>query len=872
MFKTTKINLVIASLFSVTAFAADLTTDKIEVVSQTPLPSIGLPLNIIPANIQIIKSKQINNEGGVSIADALQNNGQGINLNSTQGNPFQPDILFRGYTASPLLGTPQGMSVYVDGVRVNEPFGDVVNWDLIPNFAISGMQVVPGSNPIYGLNTLGGAISIQTKDGRSNPGAAIEAEAGSWGRKRALVEYGGVSKDGSVDYYFGGQSTEEDGWRKYSPSRVNQTFGKLGWQNTSSKFNLSYIGADNKLTGNGLTPTSLLSGDRDQIHTRPDITDNYMHHFTLNASNWLSDDVMISANGFYRKSNRHSVNGDLNDEFNGPNDYFEYFGDPSKGGGVTYKAGSDINATAGTVNSWVSANPNSATYNTLASWIRTSGITTALTNGADLADDGILNNSASGPTSTILGKYLVCEDVMPSGKGTDYCAPASINRSNTKQDRLGLTLQAAFNQDIFGKKNQFITGLGFDFSKMKFRSTEQKSNIDDLTFYDINTNGKTLFFGADGLPINLGDIEDTVKLNGKSWTYSLFATDTMSINERLHLTAAARYNNTRIKNTDILNAPSDSNSLGGKHKFDRLNPSIGAVYLFPEQNMSIFGSYAESSRAPTSIELGCANKDNACLLPNAMAGDPPLNQVIAKSFDGGLRGRIGSNFNWSVSAYHTQNINDIQFIWSGTGSRGYFSNVGDTERQGFDVSFGGKYEKLGFNMSYSYIDATYDSQFQIANNANSSQSSGIITVKPGANIPGISPNQIKLRLEYELTSKWTIGSNLMAYSEQYIFGNENNAHNAAKSSSRPGFAKLGGYAIVNLDTQYDVGNGLKFFAKATNIFDKDYYAAGRLGETHIDPTGWQGLNERRYAQVVPGAPQAAWVGVRYEFGGNKKQD
>ena len=853
-----KINLLIASLFSGFSYAADLTTGKIEVISSTPLPSIGLPLNIIPANIQIIKSKQINNEGGVSIADTLENNGRGINLNSTQGNPFQPDVLFRGYTASPLLGTPQGMSVYVDGVRVNEPFGDVVNWDLIPNFAIGGMQLVPGSNPVYGLNTLGGAISIQTKDGRTNPGAAIEAEAGSWGRKRALVEYGGVSKDGSVDYYFGGQSTEEDGWRKYSPSRVNQTFGKLGWQNTSSKFNLSYMGADNKLTGNGLTPTSLLSGDRDQIHTRPDITENYMHHFTLNASNWVSDNVMISTNGFYRKSNRHSTNGDLNDEFNGPDDYFEYFGDTTKGGGVTYR-----DASGG--GSWISSNPNSSTYNSLASWIRTSAIVNGIA-AADLADNGLADNSVT----TILGKNLICEDAMPSGKGTDYCAPASMNRSNTKQDRLGLTLQAAFNQDIFGKKNQLITGFGFDFSKMKFKSTEQKSNVEGVSFYDINTFGKTTFFGADGLPINLGEVEDTVKLNGKSWTYSLFATDTMSINERLHLTAAARYNNTRIKNTDLLNAPSESDSLGGKHKFDRLNPSVGAVYLFPEQNMSIFGSYAESSRAPTSIELGCANKDSPCLLPNAMAGDPPLNQVVAKSFDGGLRGKFGNNYNWSLSAYHTQNLNDIHFIWSGTGSRGYFSNVGETERQGFDVSFGGKYENLRFNMSYSYIDASYDSQFKLVSPANSSQSSSVITVKPGNKIPGISPDQFKLRLEYDVTPKWSVGSNLMAYSEQYIYGNENNAHKP--SGSRSGFAKLGGYTIVNIDTQYDVGNGLKLFAKATNIFDKDYYSAGRLGETHMDPTGWQGLNERRYAQVVPGAPQAAWVGIRYEFGGNKKQD
>ena len=87
-----------------------------------------------------------------------------------QGNPFQPDVNYRGYTASPLLGTPQGLSVYMDGVRLNQPFGDVVSWDLIPRLAIASMTLMPGSNPLFGLNTLGGALSIQTKDGTSNPG------------------------------------------------------------------------------------------------------------------------------------------------------------------------------------------------------------------------------------------------------------------------------------------------------------------------------------------------------------------------------------------------------------------------------------------------------------------------------------------------------------------------------------------------------------------------------------------------------------------------------------------------------------------------------------------------------------------------------
>ena len=181
--------------------AEKFTTSTINVYSATPLPSIGLPLDLVPANIQVIKREDLKNQVGVTIADFANNNLQSVSIQETQGNPFQPDVTYRGYSASPLDGNPQGLSVFLDGVRVNEPFGDSVRWDLIPSFAIQGMQLIPGSNPLYGLNTLGGAIALQTKSGRTNQGAAIEASGGSWGRKNVSAEYGGVSKDGSVDYY-----------------------------------------------------------------------------------------------------------------------------------------------------------------------------------------------------------------------------------------------------------------------------------------------------------------------------------------------------------------------------------------------------------------------------------------------------------------------------------------------------------------------------------------------------------------------------------------------------------------------------------------------------------------------------------------------
>jgi outer membrane receptor for Fe3+-dicitrate len=290
--------------------ANKITTEKIEVISTTPLPGIGVPLYKMPSNIQYASPKAVNDQTGVSIADYMNNNMQGVTVTELGGNPWQPEINFRGYSSSPLLGNPQGLSTYVDGVRVNEPFGDLTLWDKIPSFAIGNMQVIPGSNPLFGLNTLGGAISVQTKSGRDNQGTAVEFEAGSWGRQRALIEHGGVSQDGSVDYILGYQHTTEDGWRKFSPSHVNQLFGKLGWQNEATKLDLTYIGTDNNLLGNGLTPEFLLRGDRDQINTRPDFTNNYSHFLALNGSHFLNEKTMFSGNIYYKKSNRPTLNGD----------------------------------------------------------------------------------------------------------------------------------------------------------------------------------------------------------------------------------------------------------------------------------------------------------------------------------------------------------------------------------------------------------------------------------------------------------------------------------------------------------------------------------------------------------------------------------
>ena len=760
--------------------AEKMSTGTINVISTTPLPSIGLPLNIIPANIQIFDSKDLRNQPGVTFADQLINNAQGVTFSETQGNPWQPDVMFRGFSATPLAGTPQGMSVYVDGVRVNEAFGDTVHWDLIPNFAIQNMQIVPGSNPVYGLNTLGGAIAIQTKDGRNNRGVAIEAEGGSWGRKRALAQFGGVSKDGSIDYFFGAQNITEDGWRKHSPTHINQTFGKIGWQNESSKIDLSWIGAKNNMIGNGLTPIDMLGISREEVHTTPDQTKNYLNHIALNASHWLNNNVMLSGNMYHRTSNRKTLNGDLNDDYN---------------------------------------------------------------------PDALDGN-----------------DCDPSGTLTaENCSPGIMNRSRIKQRNMGFNFQSAFNQDIWGKKNQFITGVGYDVALTRLKQTEQLNAIDD----DEAVLGRT-WFDSRRMPINLSDeIETEVNLGGRARTMSLFATDTLSLSQSWHLTASTRYNHTKVTNRDHITATGSNASLSGDHHFNRVNPSLGITYT-PNDQLSVFGSYSESNRAPTSIELGCANPDVPCKLPNAMAGDPPLNQVVAKTYETGLRGKLTETFKWNTSIYRTMNHDDIHFIQSSTlgGSLGYFDNVGRTKRQGFDLGLTGVIDKLFLRAGYSFVSAKYDSDLTLINEVNSTagEDDGEFQVRKGNYLAGIPKHQFKLRAQYEVLPKWTVGTNVVYYSDQFVHGNDNNSH--VSGALTPG--KLSGYTVINLDTQVDVGQGWKVFAKAINIFDKDYYSAGRFGETYFSSSGsWNGTDagERSLTSVVPGAPRAGWIGVRYEFGG-----
>ncbi len=292
--------------------ATALELPQVVVVGNAPLPGLGLPMNQIPASVQAADSRDIERQQSTDVADYLNANFSGVNVSESADNPFQMDINYHGFTASPLLGTPEGLSVYVDGVRVNESFGDTVNWDLIPESAISTVTLVSGSNPLFGLNTLGGALSVHTKSGHDDPGTELEAYGGSFGRRSFQGETGGAL--GDFDYFVTGTYFDETGWRALSPTRVWQGFGKVGWQNETSDIDLSYTYADTSLYGNGATPLSMLYFRRTQSYT-PDFTADRLHFVNLTGTQFLSEHLLLSGNAYYRHLVTGSSNGSNNDNY-----------------------------------------------------------------------------------------------------------------------------------------------------------------------------------------------------------------------------------------------------------------------------------------------------------------------------------------------------------------------------------------------------------------------------------------------------------------------------------------------------------------------------------------------------------------------------
>jgi outer membrane receptor protein involved in Fe transport len=713
----------------------------VTVIGTTPLPGLGTPLRDVPSNVQVFGGREVGKQRQSNLAEFLENNPTSVTVNAAQGNPYQLDISFRGFTASPLLGVPQGMSVFQDGVRINEPFGDVVNWDLLPQSAIAGIQLIPGSNPVFGLNTLGGALSVITKSGSTNPGTAIELSGGSFGRKTLQFDHGGAA--GPVDWFTTANVSNESGWAQHNPSRVRQLFSKVGYQAQQTSAEISLTAADNRLEGTQTLPLSFFE-DRRQAYTYPDINNNKLTMLALKGSHALASDVLIGANVYARRYLNNNVSSNVNDHF---------------------------------------------------------GAIDPLT--------GLPDN-----------------------------VEAINDRSSINQSSYGLGTQLTLNQHFGDVRNQLVLGASGDFGDIRFKRDSQPADFD-----------------ASRGAVPTGAFEPDTSARSRTRNLALFVMDSLAFTPEWTLTLSGRFNDARVS---IRDQSGIAPELDGDHRFRRFNPAVGMNFN-PTPGFTTYASYNEGMRAPTALELTCADPAAPCKLPNSFLADPPLKKIVARTFEVGARGREGALV-WSAATYRTDLLDDIQFVSSGGGiNAGFFQNVGRTRRQGIELTAADKWGPVGVIARYGLLDATYRTGFSEHSPANSSaDASGDIQVRPGNRIPGVPRHTLRLRIDVEPTQTWSVGTNIIINSSSWARGDENN-----QDQSGP----IPGYTVVNLDGRYRATKSLELFARVNNLFNRNYANFGVLGENvFAGPSRlFDPANARAESFRGLGAPRGAWLGMRYEW-------
>jgi outer membrane receptor protein involved in Fe transport len=751
----------------VTNRATELELPSVNVVGTTPLPGIGVPKARYPGNVQGLTAGDIRARQATNLPDLLNATLPSVNVNEVQGNPFQPDVSYRGFTASPLLGLPQGLSVFQDGVRLNEPFGDVVNWGLIPMNAISTINLIPGSNPLFGLNTLGGALSLRTKSGFQFPHTVMEVQGGSWGRQQASFEHGGYS--GNTDYYLAGNFFREDGWRDFSPSRVGNFFAKSGWQNGTTDFDVSLTLGSTDLTGNGVVPQGFYNQGRERIFTVPDRTRNRLAMINFSGSHWLTDSSLVSANLYLRQTTTRTLNGDANDGFEG-----------------------------------------------------------GLFDGETGANGGL---------------------------GFDQETGAN-NRTVTKGRSIGGTVQ----YQRLWERNQLTGGASFDAGRADFSQSSQFGVF----------NGERRVVETN--PENTENL-----LFGRTQTNSLFVTDTWTFLPNWHLTASGRYNYTQVNNQDKLN-PNTLPNLNGDFTYVKFNPALGLNWNLTPKT-TLFVNASQGNRAPSPIELGCADPANPCSLPNAMAADPYLKQVVARTGELGARGQLTERIGFSTAVWSTSSLDDILFLSTST-SQGYFANFGRTRRQGLELALFGDVGRVTVTGNWTMVDATYESEANILAENNSSRGFGAVTaddeirIRKGDRIPGIPRHQFRLNADWRVTDTWSVGATVIAMTGVYARGNENNQHQAGTftdpigggTRTFDGPGRTDAFAVLNLTSRYKLTSQWELFGRINNVFDTRYETAAILAENPFTTGGVFQTNSDNWARQSffgPGAPRAAWIGVRY---------
>jgi outer membrane receptor protein involved in Fe transport len=746
--------------------APDVTLPPIT-IDATPLLGSGIDRDTIPAASSVLDRQDLTRAGTLP-PDAVRSLNQtvgGVNLDSASGNPFQPTLFYHGFAASALQGTPQGLAVYVNGVRFNQAFGDTVNFDLLPNIAIDRINI-EGSNPAFGLNALGGSISIKLRDGFSYQGAEAEGFGGSFGTVGGDFQWG--QRSGNTATYVAGSVTHQGGWRDEQSSDLQNLYGDIGWRGTAGELHLNVEFANSSLNGPGTSPIELLAADPAAQFTAPNFISNKYAHVALSGNVTLSDTLSLQAVTYYENFLQHVRNG------NAPN------GTPCNDG------------------------------------------------------SGLLCND-SGISTTLGGAPI------PAFLGSNPLAYSELDVQTTNTNRYGASAQVTDTGKLFGFDNHLVAGFSFDGAQTMFTAS---SNIGGISMDSRD------FIGP-GFVIDEPGINSPVRVAISDAYYGLFITDTLHLTERLAVTAAGRFNLAQIDLSD-----QNGGDLSGNHSYNHFNPAIGLTYRFTPW-LTAYAGYAVANRAPTPSELSCASPSDSCSLANFFVGDPNLKQVVAHTIEVGVRGNTqvgGGRLGYDIGFYRTELDDDIIFVNSPVLNRAFFTNVGQTQRQGVDMSLRYTTPRWSAWLAYAYTNATFQTEFtEDAGSNPAGDASGNLTIHPGNQLPAVPAHQGKLGASWNVTDDWTVAAVLVAQSGQFLVGDEANLT-----------AKLPAFFTLNLSTLYKLTPHVELFGSIENVTNQRYYTFGTFAPTtsvFLAQTP-NATNPRAYS---PAAPIGVFGGVRVRF-------
>jgi iron complex outermembrane recepter protein len=778
-----------------------------------PVPAGGVrlrgseqPLNKIPSTVETVTARQIDiDRGSDNVIATLARQTPGVNLSDSQGNANRVDLSYRGFTASSVQGVPQGLAVYQNGVRINEAFGDVVNFDLIPPQAIQRIDVVTG-NPVFGLNAIGGAVNIQMKNGFTWQGTEVSAWGGSDARTAGYLEYGKVVDNWS--FYFTGDGLNDRGWRYENPSTIGRLYADLGYRSQDSEFHLIGLAARSFYGAAAATPVDFTHVDPRAIFTYPQTQLTQVGSLQLTGRVDISPTWDLAGNAYYRR-------------------FSEFYVDGNDGNFENCSSRSSFRGRL------------------------------------CLQDDAF--NAFAPPTSRAAARNAFANQFLilgPQNQSFPFRANVpygTIDTTRTESEAYGGSLQAANRDRIFGLGNTFVLGGSVDASDFSFKSSSQLGVIDPNLMVSVLPNNP--FYGnvpGVGTPYirSAGAIGlAPSSVNGSTLYLGLYSTDTLDLTDRLSLTAGFRLNYARIQTRDLTGFSPD---VTGTNEYFKVNPMAGLTYQF-DPALNLYGSYSESNRAPTPLELSCSNPNQPCLLPNSLVSDPPLKQVTGQTYEVGFRGVIpnllqGGNLTYKAGVFRTDLTNDIiQIAVAGNAARAYYTNVPATRRQGIEVS--AEYvvtPDLLIYANYALIDATFQFNQTLSSPNNPLSDDGAIQVRRGDKVPLIPDHQIKAGFEYNITPNWRFGLNVSAFSSSYFRGDESNLNR-----------KLPAYYVMNLTTKYQVTKNLEIFGLITNLTNNRYANFG----TFVQPGAVAGnlsINDPRTTTLAQ--PLSIYAGLTYRFG------